>query len=178
MRYSTMAKSYVLTGKDVATKLTIEHKSDGSWLVTGDEGTADVDVRQIAADRFLVVANHKNYIIRTTKGPKGTELTCANQTVRLELVDALRYELAASSNAAGGKTASGGEVFAPIAGRIVKIAVAVGDIVEEGQSVIILEAMKMENEIKSEYAGRVEALKVNVGDSVETDQLMLVLVAN
>ncbi len=69
-----------------------------------------------------------------------------------------------SRPAAGG--AGGGAIQSPLPGVIVDIRVAVGDTVAKGQTVLILEAMKMENEIHADKDGKVVAINVNKGDSV------------
>ncbi len=62
---------------------------------------------------------------------------------------------------------TGKVVEAPMPGSIFKIQVQVGDTVSKGQSVIILEAMKMENNIASDYAGKVKRIFVKEGTSVQ-----------
>ena len=57
-------------------------------------------------------------------------------------------------------------VKAPLPGTVIDIKVAVGDTVKKGQTIVILEAMKMENNIDSERDGKFTAIKVNKGDSV------------
>ncbi|MDH5383166.1 MAG: biotin/lipoyl-binding protein [Candidatus Aminicenantes bacterium] len=57
-------------------------------------------------------------------------------------------------------------------GRIVKILLKEGDEVEEGQAVLILEAMKMQNEIKSPQAGKITKIGPKAGDSVETGAVL------
>jgi biotin carboxyl carrier protein len=57
-------------------------------------------------------------------------------------------------------------------GKIVKVLLAEGDKVEEGQAVLILEAMKMQNEIKSPQKGKVTKIGPEAGDSVETGALL------
>lgn len=64
-------------------------------------------------------------------------------------------------------------VKAPLPGSIFKINVAVGDTVKRGDVLLIMEAMKMENNIMSEKNGVVKALKVNVGDAVLQDDVLL-----
>jgi biotin carboxyl carrier protein len=59
---------------------------------------------------------------------------------------------------------------APIPGKIVKIAVRVGERVASGQALVVLEAMKMENEIRSPRDGEVQAMHVREGQSVDTAQ--------
>jgi biotin carboxyl carrier protein len=60
-------------------------------------------------------------------------------------------------------------------GLIIEICVAVGDEVHEFQTIAILEAMKMENQIASTADGKVSEIKVNVGDAVRADDVLMVL---
>jgi biotin carboxyl carrier protein len=71
-----------------------------------------------------------------------------------------------------------GEVFikAPMPGLVVAIPVQVGQQVGTGENIIILESMKMENELKAPRAGRIERIAVNAGDSVEQNQTLVVIV--
>ena len=55
---------------------------------------------------------------------------------------------------------------APLPGRVLEINVKVGDEVKRGQTVVILDAMKMENNITSDYAGKVKQILVSVGEAV------------
>lgn len=67
------------------------------------------------------------------------------------------------------------EIVAPMPGKIIEILVNEGDELEEYQTVVILEAMKMENQISCEHAGRVKEIKVQIGDAVSTRQVLVVL---
>ena len=60
-------------------------------------------------------------------------------------------------------------------GTIVKVSVAVGDTVEVGQTVVILEAMKMENSVNTEKAGTVKEVRVAAGDSVSAGDVVVVV---
>ncbi|MCC7537970.1 MAG: hypothetical protein IT379_17220 [Deltaproteobacteria bacterium] len=60
-------------------------------------------------------------------------------------------------------------------GRVVKLLVASGDAVAAGQAVAVVEAMKMENEIRSRGAGRVREVRVSAGDAVEVKTVLVVL---
>lgn len=71
------------------------------------------------------------------------------------------------------RPASGdGRVKAPIPGLVTRVVVAVGDIVQVGQPLLILEAMKMENEIRSPTSGTVVSLHVQPGQSVMRSEVM------
>ena len=66
-----------------------------------------------------------------------------------------------------------GEVTVSMPGKVIKAMVEVGDAVEQGQPVLIIEAMKMENEVKSGREGVVKAIHVSPGQSVEADVVLM-----
>ena len=66
-------------------------------------------------------------------------------------------------------------VNSPLPGTILAIKVSEGDTVSQGQTLVILEAMKMENEIPSPVKGKISSIKIKKGDSVSTGDLLLVL---
>ena len=79
----------------------------------------------------------------------------------------------AASSAGGG--AGSGQVAVPMQGTIVKVLVEVGQDVEAGQAVCVLEAMKMENQILAEKAGKVSEIKVKAGDTVGSGDVVVVI---
>ena len=79
---------------------------------------------------------------------------------------------AAAAGAAGGGS---GDVTAPMQGTIVKILVEVGQAVEAGQAVVVLEAMKMENQIAAEKSGTVKEIKVTAGSTVGAGDVVVVI---
>ena len=82
----------------------------------------------------------------------------------------------AAAPAAAGVTVSGGEsVNAPMPGNILKVNVSVGQTVKAGQVLVVLEAMKMENEIMAPCDGVVSAVPVAKGASVNTGDVLVVI---
>jgi acetyl-CoA/propionyl-CoA carboxylase biotin carboxyl carrier protein len=80
------------------------------------------------------------------------------------------------SASAGGAAASGsGNVEVPMQGTIVKVLVEVGQTVEVGQAVVVLEAMKMENQITADVAGTVREIKVKAGETVGAGDVVVVI---
>jgi len=67
------------------------------------------------------------------------------------------------------------DIKAPLPGLILKILVKPGDMIKAGQNVLVMEAMKMENDIQSKHDGVVREIKVREGDSVEEGDLLIVL---
>ena len=91
---------------------------------------------------------------------------------KLDVVDPRRRRGASTaSNGIGGRA----ELVAPMPGKVVSVLRGVGDAVEAGQGVVVLEAMKMENELRSPIAGIVSVLEVEPGQSMESGQLVAVV---
>lgn len=67
------------------------------------------------------------------------------------------------------------EILAPMPGKIIEILVKEGDVVEEDQELLVLEAMKMENVIEATDSGKVAEIKVKLDDTVNTNQVLVVL---
>lgn len=80
-------------------------------------------------------------------------------------------DLSAARNVASGPA----PVVAPMPGLIVRVHVAVGDLVEAGQGVVVMEAMKMENELRAGAAGTVKAIHATVGKPVEKGTVLVEL---
>lgn len=75
----------------------------------------------------------------------------------------------------GGKSKKSGKVSANIPGKVVTVEVALGDEVTEGQVVMILEAMKMQNEIQAPVSGTVTEIHCEEGQSIEANVPLLVI---
>lgn len=80
----------------------------------------------------------------------------------------------AAASGSKGKV-SGNSVTAPLPGTILDVFVNVGDTVKEGQNVVLLEAMKMENHIEADAAGTVKEVRVRKGDSVLEGDVLVVI---
>ena len=92
------------------------------------------------------------------------------QAIGLTLAAATPPPVAASTP--GSTEAGAGAVLAIMPGKIIRVLVEVGQEIEEGQPVCVLEAMKMENELHARQDGTVKAVYVKPGDDVEKDQVL------
>lgn len=81
----------------------------------------------------------------------------------------------ASAPAEGGATADANSVQAPLSGTVARVLVEEGQVIEAGEVVIVLEAMKMETEITAPHAGTVSAVLVSAGTAVTGGQVLLQL---
>jgi biotin carboxyl carrier protein len=95
----------------------------------------------------------------------------ATDAVLIELGDAP----AKVETPAAPKAVVGNKIVAPLPGRVISLKVKVGDTVNAGDEVVILEAMKMENSITSDYSGTVLQVAVAEGDNVATDAVLIIV---
>ena len=95
----------------------------------------------------------------------------ATDAVLIELGDA---PVKAAAPAAP-KAVVGNKVVAPLPGRVISLKVKEGDTVKAGDEVVVLEAMKMENSITSDYDGTVQQVAVAEGDNVATDAVLMII---
>jgi len=79
------------------------------------------------------------------------------------------------SKSASAEPVSEGAILAPMPGKIMAVRVKEGDIVSKGDILVILEAMKMENEVIAQRDGIVKEVKVKVGDSVDKGTVLMVI---
>ena len=102
-------------------------------------------------------------------GGAGFDVSLDGQTLPAALVS--RFGRRAGE--AGAQGSGPQHVIAPMPGKIVRLLVALGDAVEPRQGLVVIEAMKMENELRASRAGRVKSLKVAEGQSVDAGTLLV-----
>ncbi len=91
------------------------------------------------------------------------------EAMKVRFLDPLRQAEADAGPGAGGRRAGGREtVVSLMPGKVVRVLVKEGDEVQEGQELVVVEAMKMENAVASPRAGKVLELKVQPGEAVES----------
>jgi biotin carboxyl carrier protein len=96
---------------------------------------------------------------------------------RAQAVVESAHQRAAASVRAGAKGGGAGLIKSPMPGKVVKVLVKEGDTVEPGRPLVVVEAMKMENELVAEIAGTVEKVFVQPGDAVEGGAKLIIITA-
>jgi biotin carboxyl carrier protein len=151
-------------------------RDDGKLAISIDGRALVVDAKQIRPGTWSIVLDGHNYTVDLDKraGLQGKVAASVGASEAVLLVeDAAQRRLAAA--AAPRKQARGETLRAPIAGKVVKVLVAVGDSVAPGTAVIVLEAMKMENELVSERGGTVKVVHKQAGQAVDTGDTLVEL---
>jgi biotin carboxyl carrier protein len=146
------------------------HANGETYEVTVDGKLHVVDARKLESNFYSLLVKGRSYEVSVEGDDEDFEVRhgAALRTVRL--VDPLR----AASGAELGDTGRA-VIEAVMPGRVVRLLVEEGQEVEAGQGVLVLEAMKMENEVAAPRAGTVSTLKVAQGETVETGQMLAVV---
>lgn len=120
--------------------------------------------------KFIITVNQKQYEVEVdeVKNGKNTKPSHINGSNGSSVQTKV-----ASEHLADSSTNGSAKVNAPMPGSILKLNVSKGDSVSKGQSLLILEAMKMENEIKSPVDGKIVNIMVGKGQSVNLGQTLI-----
>ncbi|MCZ6828832.1 MAG: acetyl/propionyl/methylcrotonyl-CoA carboxylase subunit alpha [Gammaproteobacteria bacterium] len=140
------------------------------FAVSVGEDLFSLDLLGISANSCVVRAEGVRRSLRFARRGETLYLDDGNGHFQL---DNVTHAPAAAMAGAGS-----GEIKASMDGAIVSVLVAVGDVVEAGQTLVILEAMKMEHPLKTGVAGQVEAVNTCVGDQVKSKQLLALVAAS
>jgi biotin carboxyl carrier protein len=135
----------------------------------------DVDAVHLQSSAVSLIVGTRSARCDIEQGRDGRLSVLAGETVyRLELLDERKLRL---RRAAGKFTLEGPQrIDAPMPGKVVRVLVKAGDEVQEGQGLVVVEAMKMENELKSPKAGKVAELHAQEGAAVEAGARLVVVV--
>ena len=151
---------------------TIEINRDDQ--ITIDDVAYPIDLRAIDEATFSLLIDNTSHeaLVEATNGEIQVLLRGRLYTARVEDERASRL-----SRSGGGLHAGSGEVTikSPMPGLIVAVTVSVGEVVKKGQTVVVLESMKMENELKAPRDGTITSIKISPRQSVEQGQPLVVL---
>src|SRR5690242_11573995 len=151
----------------------IEENGKSVYRVSVDGNEFLVDGKKTGRTNYSLIVDSRSFEIEVDNTDDEYRVLVDGRNYRIHLVDERRMRV--------GGTQSGVElqgrqmVSVPMPGKIIAVLVAEGDSVEKGQGLVIVEAMKMENEVRSPVTGVVREIKVKPGDTVEAAAVLLVV---
>ena len=158
------------------------HLDSTDFVVSLDNGTSAtvdgqpvrLDVSEVAPNTYSVLMDGQSF--RIIVRPKGKGHTLLVGTFQMDGgVESERETLIKQYAQTTGSDLRRAEIRAPMPALVVKLEVKQGDEVTAGQGLLILEAMKMENELKASHPGRIREIHVAEGAAVEKGQLLILL---
>jgi biotin carboxyl carrier protein len=162
-----------LEGRDA--EVEFQTVGDRLWVETRGR-RLEADFRRLPdGEVYSLLIEGRSYEVRVSQGSQGLEVTLDGATVPVEVRHPLEKLLQSSQLAA--RVAHGETVMAPMPGLVVSLRVRVGDRVTAGQPVVVVEAMKMQNELAARHAGIVTEVLVAERASVAAGQPLVRLKA-
>lgn len=153
----------------------LEIGSDGideRYSLTGaTHANGRASVVELRPGMFSVLLGHKSFVVCISQREGLLEVSAANQRHVLSVADARDRAGGSKKAAALGPIA----IRAQMPGKIIKVLAKLGAAVRAGEGVIVVEAMKMQNEMKSPKAGVVSSIRVQEGATVAAGETMMVI---
>jgi biotin carboxyl carrier protein len=147
-------------------------RSNGGWLCKLDDKEISLDTVAAGDGVLSLLHEGKSYEVKRESGPTGAHIWVGGNRYSVEVRDprSLRNRRNAGNAEDGPR-----KLVAPMPGKIVRILVEEKTSVEVGQGIVVVEAMKMQNEIKSPKKGVVQKLNATVGASVNAGDVLAVV---
>ena len=160
-----------LNGQSGKTTRIVELERNASaWRILLDGQPIEADAVEIAPYTLSILLNGQSYEIRVSPVPEGKlKLQTGTHEFTAEVIDPRAW----SGRRHGHVEAEGRQqIIAPMPGKIVRLLVKAGDHVEIGQGLLVVEAMKMQNEIRSPKSGTVERVLAKEGQAVNAGEVL------
>jgi biotin carboxyl carrier protein len=151
----------------------IEESGKSVYRVSVDGNEFLVDGKKTGRTNFSLIVDNRSFEIEVDNTDDEYRVLVDGRNYRIHLVDERRVRVGAAQS---GLQFQGRQmVSVPMPGKVIAVLVTVGDAVELGQGLVIVEAMKMENEVRSPISGEVKEIKVKPGDTVEGGALLVIV---
>jgi biotin carboxyl carrier protein len=163
-----------LTARSGKKSRSVELQREGAdWRVILDGRHVSADVAEIAPHTLSILLVGQSFEICVTPSPDGQlKLQTGLQEFAAEVIDPRAW----SGRRHGAVEAEGRQqIVAPMPGKVVRVLVKVGDQVEASQGLLVVEAMKMQNEIRSPKSGTVERVLVQEGQAVNAGEVLCIV---
>ena len=163
-----MKYEVLLAGK---TRIVELARQDGAWKVSLDGNIIDVNAVEVAPNTFSILLKGESHQIRIAPRPDGSlTVHTGLAEYHAEVIDPRSWR----GRRHGALEAEGRQqIAAPMPGKVVRLLVKAGDAVEAGQGLLVVEAMKMQNEIRSPKSGKIEKLFATEGQAVNAGEVLL-----
>jgi len=146
---------------------------DGHYRLTVGDDAWEVDARLTAQGIYSLLIGGVSYVADVVDREGTCVVDVMGEAYEVLVEEQTRWIIRTKGGAAG--AAHGQTVRAPLPGKITHVAVRPGDHVQAGDTLVVIEAMKMENEFKAAAAGAIAEVRVSVGQAVNPGDVMVVL---
>lgn len=159
-----------ISGKKRIVELT---RDSDRWQISLDGQLLDADAVEIAPHTLSILLNGESHEVHITSAPDGSlKIQTGHHEFAAEVVDPRAWSGRRHAHA---ELEGRQQVLAPMPGKVIRVLVKVGDTVEAGQGLLVVEAMKMQNEIRSPKSGTIERLLAKEGQPVNAGETLCIV---
>ena len=165
--------AYEISLEDRTARIELLNKVGSQALISVDDNKYEFDIVEVERGVYSILYNGHSYNVELIEGETSKKYTVNifDRTYNVEIVDAeTKYR---HSRLQGLEHEGENDLSSPMPGKVVKIPVSVGDHVTSGQTLIVVEAMKMQSEFKASADRVVKEILVKEGDTVDAHQIMI-----
>lgn len=145
----------------------------GRFRVTLGDQVWEVDARAIGHGLYSLIVDGVSHAVDVSRENGSVTVSVAGERYLLQVEEETRHAIRTRGLAAG--ATAGQTLKAPLPGKVSQVAVRPGDPVKPGDTLLVIEAMKMENECKAQAAGTVAEVRVEVGQAVNAGDVLVVI---
>jgi biotin carboxyl carrier protein len=165
--------AFIATLVDQTYTVEIEEIGKSLYRVSVDGNEFLVDGKKTGRTNYSLIVDNRSFEIEVDNDEDEYRVLVDGRTYHVNLVDERRLRVGGAQS--GVELQGRQKVSVPMPGKVTAVLVAEGDTVEKGQGLVIVEAMKMENEVRSPIAGEIKEIKVKPGDAVEAGAILLIV---
>ena len=129
------------------------------------------DAVEVEPGVYSVLVDGQSFEVRSASCRDGLKLAMAGRRISAEIIDPRNRSRRERAAVGSGRQ----NIHAPMPGKVIRVLVRTGDAVEIGQGLVVVEAMKMQNEMRALRAGTVAEVRVTDGDTVSAGDTLIVL---
>jgi len=166
--------AYIVNMDEIEYKVYVKEIEANKFEVHIDDKSYIVDARLTEGSVYSLLINNESFEVDVDyKGDGNYYVLTEGDLFKIKVMDEIKAKLLQRR---GSKGVEGKQIIkSEMPGRVISVKVSVGDHVEEGDILLILEAMKMQNEIKSPKSGEVKELFVKEGENISADSKLVVI---
>jgi biotin carboxyl carrier protein len=167
--------AYEIRLEERTAKIDLLNKAGSRAVIAVDKNKYDIDIVMVEKGVYSILYNGKSYNVELIEGDGGKKyiVNTFTRSFNVEIIDAeTKYQ---QSRNQGFEQEDSNHISSPMPGKVVKIRVKEGDLVTAGQTLIVVEAMKMQSEFKAAGDRKVKDILVKEGDVVDAHQVLIKL---
>jgi biotin carboxyl carrier protein len=151
----------------------IEEVDKSVYRVSVDGNEFLVDGKKTGRTNYSLIVDNRSFEIEVDNSEDQYRVLVDGRNYHVHLVDERRMRVGGAQS--GLQLQGRQKVAVPMPGKVIAVLVSEGDTVEKGQGLVIVEAMKMENEVRSPVPGQVKEIRVKPGDAVEAGAVLAIV---